>query len=350
MIPALTTYMKKVLLLTLALTFYVFSVYANTCASTGSGDWNTSASWSCNTGVGNFPNGSWANGQYLIIGSGHTINIPNNITIDLRSSNLVELRIRGTLEFNANSQLRLPAGATVVLENGASIKASNNSNGTLIEIGGNGVWGRSCEGDGCSNDQLTGPGSMDQNSNPSSPLPVVLVKFESKVSVNGVNISWATASEKDFDYFSIQRSRNAKDYEEVGTVKGAGYNTTEIKNYTFADENPLSGRVYYRLKAVDLDGTYEIFDAIMVNNNSSRTQALQVYPNPLSGSDFSIITEVKPSAGATIKVTDIRGSEIFSAAVNELNNYQINTNFPAGIYIVILNDHGVITKSRIVKN
>ena len=49
-------------------------------------------------------------------------------------------------------------------------------------------------------------------------------------------MDWATASEDNFHYFSIQRSGQDLEFQEIGRVSGAGYSTTVI-NYSFEDPN-----------------------------------------------------------------------------------------------------------------
>ncbi|SDL65518.1 hypothetical protein SAMN05421823_107169 [Catalinimonas alkaloidigena] len=130
----------------------------------------------------------------------HDINIPNNKTIDLTTSGLQEIVLQdgGSLTFGSNAKLLLPAGAVITLEGSSpQISSSSNSAGTLIEIGGNGVYGRAAGG---SNGDLSGPGYIDENSEPSgnpvqsAPLPVELVNFVGKEQRGSILLSWATVS------------------------------------------------------------------------------------------------------------------------------------------------------------
>lgn len=302
--------------------------------------------------------GSSSENKNFTTNNNTAIYVYGNLTINgnlIVHNNLI-LVVTGTLIITGDVQLNNNAGLTVdgIMDVGGDFHAGDNTtlnvDGT-VTVGGDVTLGAgsTANGDG----QIAYGGTCDDNGSGAcqeSILPVTLLSFIAQSENGKVVLNWSTASEKGFDFFSIQRSGNAIDYEEVGVVKGAGYNTTEAKSYSFTDYQPLNGRSYYRLKAVDLDGTFEIFDPAVVNTNQEQ-HSLQVYPNPLTGSEFSIvIDDAIPAKGATIKVTDIRGAEIFSTFVNELNSYRVDGNFPPGVYILLLNNQGIITKSRIVKN
>ena len=113
-----------------------------------------------------------------------------------------------------------------------------------------------------------------------NPLPVELIHFMATATANRVNLSWATASEKDNDHFDLQRSATGKDFVTIGSVKGQG-NSTTAHEYAFVDSRPLSGRSYYRLRQVDADGssTYSPVATVQV---AARVNAT-VYPNPSFG-------------------------------------------------------------------
>ena len=82
--------------------------------------------------------------------------------------------------------------------------------------------------------------------------------------------TWATASETNNNYFNVERSEDAVNFENIGTVKGAG-NSNTIRNYQFIDNisrhlhiSPSPPFLYYRLRQTDFDGS----------NTLSETRAL----------------------------------------------------------------------------
>ncbi|MCB0546150.1 MAG: T9SS type A sorting domain-containing protein, partial [Phaeodactylibacter sp.] len=63
-----------------------------------------------------------------------------------------------------------------------------------------------------------------------------------------------------------------------------GKNTTQIEtHYTYADERPLPGLNYYRLRQIDLDGQFEYSGIVSVDVGGA-DNGIRLYPNPASGS------------------------------------------------------------------
>jgi hypothetical protein len=114
-------------------------------------------------------------------------------------------------------------------------------------------------------------------------LPIALMYFTAKQNNSQVLLQWATASEQDNAYFSLEKSRDGRQFNEIGRVAGAGTSTAKL-TYQFTDDFPFGGTGYYRLKQVDLDGTFTYSRIVAVN--SEITAALRIYPNPLAGNEL----------------------------------------------------------------
>lgn len=94
-------------------------------------------------------------------------------------------------------------------------------------------------------------------------LPVELIGFHGKRSGLYNELEWVTASEKNADYFNVERSLDGKTFTKVGKVQAAG-NSNTLKTYTFKDI--AEGVVYYRLRQIDFDGAFEYSKVIAVNS------------------------------------------------------------------------------------
>ncbi len=113
------------------------------------------------------------------------------------------------------------------------------------------------------------------------PLPIELIAFDAIAVDNAhVHCLWTTASERDNDHFTVERSRDAVLFEEVGQVPGAGHSNTPL-HYTFNDMRPYPGVSYYRLRQTDFDGTATWSQAVPVHFTT--TVGVSVYPNPNNG-------------------------------------------------------------------
>jgi len=111
------------------------------------------------------------------------------------------------------------------------------------------------------------------------PLPIELLSFEAKISGEVINLVWTTASETNNDYFTVERSKNGLDFEDIIKMDGAGTSGRGI-TYLAVDDNPLPNVSYYRLKQTDYDGTFTYSKIVAVNLRASTSSFAidQIYP------------------------------------------------------------------------
>ncbi len=137
-----------------------------------------------------------------------------------------------------------------------------------------------------------------------SPLPVSLTSFTAVNRVKSVDLAWSTASEKNNDYFSIERSSNGGEYTEIGRVIGSG-NSTSSKFYKFSDPSPLAPIGYYRLKQMDFDGEFEYSKIVTVKRYGK--DQLTVYPNPASPGEMQLQLPLQ-TGDYEIRITSVTGT------------------------------------------
>lgn len=133
-------------------------------------------------------------------------------------------------------------------------------------------------------------------------LPIELHHFSAKAVEGRVDIEWVTASEWNNDFFTIERSKDGIDFEEVARVDGAG-NSTSTLYYQSVDFNPYQGTSYYRLKQTDFDGQTKTFEAVSVN---IQDLDMLVWPNPASSND-------RINCSGNFEVFDMSGREMAKA-------------------------------------
>ena len=148
-----------------------------------------------------------------------------------------------------------------------------------------------------------------------TPVPVEFTVFTASVVGKSVNLSWSTATETNNRGFEIQRKVGESDFVTIGFVQGKG-TTTQAQNYSFVDNNVQTGTYSYRLKQIDLNGTYSFSSVVEVVTNPTEFSLAQNYPNPFNPSttiNFSLAKE----SNVSLKVFDLLGQEIISLVNNE---------------------------------
>lgn len=136
-----------------------------------------------------------------------------------------------------------------------------------------------------------------------STLPVSLVAFNAMADdENHAQLYWATGSETNCNYFSIQKSTDGAHWLSIGEVAGNG--TTSVPHsYSFYDDEMLTGETYYRLRQVDYDGAAYYSPIRSVAPDAG--MQLTVMPNPAS--DFVIISGLPETMVSTISFYDCAG-------------------------------------------
>ncbi|MEX2597459.1 MAG: T9SS type A sorting domain-containing protein [Salibacteraceae bacterium] len=158
-----------------------------------------------------------------------------------------------------------------------------------------------------------------------TPLPIELISFEVSPINSTVQLDWATASETNNDFFSIERSKDAQEWNVLKEISGAG-NSSKKLDYQAIDENPLTGLSYYRLKQTDYNGKFQYFATRVVEVNQKIESDFQFYPNPAD--DMLLIYSSKKTY--RVQILDVLGHAVLTAnnpTVMEMSSVPTGTYF-----------------------
>lgn len=181
-------------------------------------------------------------------------------------------------------------------------------------------------------------------------LPVELTSFFAFCLQNSINIAWQTASEKNNDYFLLERSINGFEFERIAMVQGAG-NTQVEQEYLFSDYDFLPGTSYYRLKQVDFDGKSETVDIISLQNDCFEEEGLRAYYDQQTGR-IRLFHEVEARDIVSLSIYAISGQGapvFFEHRVENSGYFEIKSfkEFVKGIYIVTLQTANEVKTAKI---
>lgn len=160
---------------------------------------------------------------------------------------------------------------------------------------------------------------------PIATLPIELLSFTGKLIGSSNLLEWATTTEINNDYFTLERSANATLFSEIGTIQGAG-NSNTILYYNFIDETILKGVNYYRLKQTDFDGSYSYSNIIALSNNSTKF-------NIWNSSNILFVKGEKGNLPSSLKIYNLLGELVFEKTFEENISVKTST-FSSGIYLV----------------
>ncbi len=136
-------------------------------------------------------------------------------------------------------------------------------------------------------------------------LPVELTSFNVYEKNCASHLKWSTASEKDFDYFLIERSGNGSEFTRVEVVLSSG--NVNGETYSFIDEDALFSN-YYRLKMVDLDGSVEYSSVVYVEINcEDLEEEVIAFPNPITFGENLMLEFTSDRNDEILVVVDMLG-------------------------------------------
>lgn len=187
------------------------------------------------------------------------------------------------------------------------------------------------------------------SSSSANPLPVELISFEVQKQNEAVKIDWTTASERDNQFFTVEKTKDGFNFEIVQYIDGKG-TTNSLNSYMIIDEEPFDGLSYYRLSQTDGDGKVTYFEMKSVYFGSD--SELLVFPNPGNGEELNLLSS-NLGLNSTVTIEDHSGKVIFHEMISQkdgTNMVQLyfTNKLSSGVYILKLENPGEISQQRFV--
>ncbi len=141
------------------------------------------------------------------------------------------------------------------------------------------------------------------------PLPVELLNFNATAAGNVVNLSWSTASEINNDYFTVERSKDAQQFEAVLQRDGAG-NSNTVLTYNDVDSQPYEGLSYYRLKQTDINGEFSYSEVVPVYFGGISSSTVNAWVN----AEGQIVANIRSrfNDNVQLELFDISGRIVYT--------------------------------------
>ena len=179
-----------------------------------------------------------------------------------------------------------------------------------------------------------------------TPLPISLLSYSANCSNTKPILNWATSSEINNNYFTIEKSIDMVNFEEVGSIKGSG-NSSSQQIYQWTDEYSLNKLSYYRLKQTDFDGTSKTIG--IVTTDCIKKNNILIYPNPTTKTLF--IELGKNYADVNVEIKNVLGQVVQLNTYESLEKIELSINGDNGIYFITISDqlNKAIHHQKIVK-
>ncbi len=165
-------------------------------------------------------------------------------------------------------------------------------------------------------------------------LPLTWISFSGQLqNDNSVLLKWETAAEKNVALFVIERSIDGHSFKKAGSIEPR-HNSTGRSLYTFIDKNPATGKVFYRIKQLDIDNKFSYSPTIVVNIENNSQKNFYIINNP--GKDkLRLHLGRVPDSRSQLQIFDLSGriltrKEVSADPIQEID---IST-LASGIYFV----------------
>lgn len=242
---------------------------------------------------------------------------------------VVYIRAKSTIDFPAASMFKLYL----------SVTPEEPGSGNNITVQANSEWPIS--ENNINDDNVFEPVSV------IDPMSVNWLYVQGKALEQTSVISWATSSEANCKGYELQSSTDGRIWSKVTFVnsKAENGNSETQLDYEGIDYAPAQGRNIYRVKQIDLDGSFAYSKDVVVNHANIKNNIV-LYPNPATQS-----INVKGLSGHnTIEVVDVLGRKLISEARDGDNQVIDITRLAAGNYIVnIIDASNIVTSFKLVK-
>jgi hypothetical protein len=176
--------------------------------------------------------------------------------------------------------------------------------------------------------------------------PVQLLSFNAFQNGKDVTVSWKTASELNTREFQVQWSSDGRNFSSIGTVNASG-NSDVLLQYAFVDKNIASGNHFYRLKIIDVNGSFTLSPVVKLNLSGGTRFSL--YPT-ISTGNLTMEYNAVSTEPATAQVYDHLGRLLFTKKIQLQTGYnkiQLTVNnLPAGEYLfkLVNNSDNIVTR------
>lgn len=186
-----------------------------------------------------------------------------------------------------------------------------------------------------------------------SPLPIQLIYFEAALQGSSVALSWATASEYNNDFFTIEKSRDTKKIEMVSRVAGQN-SSSEVTRYYAEDPEPYNGISYYRIKQTDYGGG-SVASPWQVISCQYTQKDMLLFPNPGNGQQIGIRVSGASSGKAVISMYSSSGELVRMEQVKSFpssGEYTLRFTRPLtpGVYLISVRlKDGLFSKRVVVR-
>ena len=180
-----------------------------------------------------------------------------------------------------------------------------------------------------------------------SVLPVTFISFSAIEATGKVKVSWNILTEINTARYEVERSIDGITFINAGTITAS-----QAGVYSWLDNSPIKGSNFYRIKAIDKDGS-AMYSNVLKIIIGGRKGTIQISPNPIKGSQINLQVADVARGIYTINLYNTIGQVVFTKNL-EINGgttifpLQLPAGIKGGIYNLQLRNGAVVISKKVV--
>ena len=173
-------------------------------------------------------------------------------------------------------------------------------------------------------------------------LAVNWLDFTGVPSGNHTLLQWQTSEEQNNWYFTVERSADGQNWQNIGSVPGAG-SSIATNTYEFTDDRPLAGVNCYRLQLNDATGEAQYSKLITVNFPAAGNQVLSWF----AIGNGAVEATLSNGSNEVFRLFDMRGRLLQQGSLQ--NGQVIFSGLVPGLYVLqVKSNTGLMTEKMAV--
>jgi len=177
--------------------------------------------------------------------------------------------------------------------------------------------------------------------NAKAPLYVSDINIKASVKAKAAIIDWSVVTEKDVKTYTVEHSTNATEFTAINTT--AAKNSSN-SHYSYTDNAAVTGANYYRIKAINKDGSVQ-YSSIAKVVIGDRTEGISIYPNPVVGKTMNLQLSNLAAGNYSLNMINANGQLVMAKPLQHTGGsvtetVELPANIASGIYQLRLAGNG----------
>jgi hypothetical protein len=171
-----------------------------------------------------------------------------------------------------------------------------------------------------------------------APLPLRILSFNGVLKNDRANLSWTATEQVNVSHFDVEESTDGTAFRKIGSVDASINNA--VNNYSFVNPSILSGKAYYRLKIVDVDGRSQYSSVVFLKNITKNKLTLN--STVINNGKLTLSIPELAAGNYQIALYTTNGQLIQSQSINHngsdfLQTVSLKKSNVSGVYFVKIN-------------